>query len=86
MGCWNCHGDGKDSVTPLTSLKAALNGATIKYAKGLPDSRSTSTSLFQEAITAASSSEVVIMIMGEDNLMSGEANCRTELGLPGAQE
>lgn len=25
------------------------------------------------------------MVMGEDNLLSGEANCRTDLGLPGAQ-
>lgn len=25
------------------------------------------------------------MVLGEDNLLSGEANCRTDLGLPGAQ-
>lgn len=63
-----------------------MTSTTINYAKGLPDARSTDTGLFKEALSAAEASDVVLLVLGEDNLLSGEANCRTELGLPGAQE
>ena len=85
IGCWAGDARAADCITPLTSLKQAMTTTTIKYAKGLPNPRSTDTSMFQEAITAASASEIILAVMGEDNLLSGEANCRTDLGLPGAQ-
>lgn len=47
IGCWAGDGQAADCITPYTSLKASLTGTTIKYAKGLPDPRSTDTSQFQ---------------------------------------
>ncbi|CAM6005746.1 unnamed protein product [Sphagnum balticum] len=36
MGCWVPDGQAKDSITPLTSLKAALSTTNIMFAKGRP--------------------------------------------------
>jgi beta-glucosidase len=71
IGCWAPDGEAKDSVTPLTSLKAYLTKTNITYAKGLASCTSTDTSLFAEAIAAAKKSERVIMFLGEDNDLSG---------------
>lgn len=46
IGCWAGDAKGSDSITPLTSLKAALTSTNIIYAKGYKDTRSTDTSYF----------------------------------------
>ena len=38
-----------------------------------------------EAVQAASKADVIVLAVGESWRMSGEASCRTELGLPGNQ-
>lgn len=86
IGCWAPDAQAKDSVTVLTSLKAHLTNTTIHYAKGLSNARSTDTTLFAEALTAAKNSEKVILVLGEDNGLSGESNSRAFINLPGAQE
>ena len=40
---------------------------------------------FQLAVEAASQADVVVAVMGENIDMSGEASCRSDLGLPGRQ-
>lgn len=47
IGCWAPDGKAQDSITPLTSLKAALTKTNIKFAKGYKDVKSTDTSLIQ---------------------------------------
>lgn len=86
IGCWAPDGKPQDSITPLTSLKAALTSTKILYAQGYKSTRSTDTSLFNEAIAAASSSDKILLFLGEDNGLSGESNCRAYINLPGAQE
>lgn len=56
IGCWAPDGYGKDSITPLTSLKAALTKTKINYAPGYLKPRSTDKSLFADAIIAANAS------------------------------
>lgn len=85
IGCWAPDGKAQDSITPLTSLKAALTSTKILFAKGYKDTRSTDTSLFDEAIAAANSADKVLLFLGEDNGLSGESNCRAYINLPGAQ-
>ena len=41
---------------------------------------------FKEAIKAAKKAEVVIMVLGEHGMQSGEGRSRSELGLPGLQQ
>jgi beta-glucosidase len=38
---------------------------------------------FPEAIAAAKQADVVIMVLGEHGLQSGEGRSRSDLGLPG---
>ncbi|KEI71513.1 beta-glucosidase BglX [Endozoicomonas elysicola] len=42
-------------------------------------------SLFQEALAVAEKSDVIVMVMGEEERMSGEASSRVDLMLPGNQ-
>jgi len=71
IGCWAPDGRAQDSITPLTSLKAALSKTKITFAKGYKDARSTDTSLFNEAIAAAQASDKILLFLGEDNNLSG---------------
>jgi beta-glucosidase len=41
---------------------------------------------FPEAIAAAKQADVVIMVLGEHGLQSGEGRSRSDLGLPGVQQ
>ncbi|MGH9558131.1 MAG: glycoside hydrolase family 3 C-terminal domain-containing protein, partial [Bryobacteraceae bacterium] len=55
------------------------------YARALANSRDTSTGRFSEAVRAARQSDVVIVFLGEEAILSGEARSRAFLDLPGAQ-
>ncbi len=86
IGCWAGDGKAQDSITPLTSLKAALTSTNIIYARGYKDTRSTDTSYFDEAVAAANQADKVLLFLGEDNDLSGESHSRAILNLPGVQE
>ncbi|HWI59704.1 MAG TPA: beta-glucosidase BglX [Bacillota bacterium] len=86
LGTWNRDGQIEDTVTPLAAIKAFLGSATaVHYAQGLPYSRSKDTSGFAQALEAARQSEVVLLFVGEEAILSGEAHSRAHLELPGAQ-
>lgn len=86
LGTWSIDGRSGDSITALTSLKETLSSTKINYAPGYKSAQSTDTSLMEEAIKAASSSEKVLIFAGESNNMSGEAAARAYINLPGIQE
>ena len=52
----------------------------------LKNSRDTSREHFGAAVAAAEASEVVLLFLGEEQILSGEAHSRAFLNLPGAQE
>ena len=56
LGCWVPDGKAQDSITPLTSLKAALTKTKINYAPGYKTVTSTDKSLFADAVAAATAS------------------------------
>ncbi len=86
LGTWIFDGDEQHSVTCLQALKAYLgNDVALNFAKGLATSRTTDDSGFNEAITAVKQSDVAVLVLGEESILSGEAHCRTNLDLPGAQ-
>jgi beta-glucosidase len=71
----------------LSAIKHALLGlASVSYDKALQTSRSNDQSDFQQSIDAAIEADVVVLILGEEAILSGEAHCRAEINLPGCQE
>lgn len=84
-GTWVFDLEKEHCVTPLNALKEMYGKKNILYAQGLKHSRDTDTHNFSEAMTAAEKSDVVLFFAGEEAVLSGEAHCRTDLTLPGAQ-
>ena len=86
LGSWAGMGRPEDVVTPLTGIRAAVGpGTKVVHARGA-DINSTDTSGFAEAVRVASEADAVLLLVGESDDMSGEANNRTSLDLPGVQE
>jgi len=84
-GTWNFDGDSLYAVTPLEGIKEILGDRKVKYVKGLKYSRDKSTRGFNKAIKAAQNSDAVILCLGEEAIISGEAHCRAHIDLPGSQ-
>lgn len=86
MGSWKARGEDKDVVTVLEGIKNKLgSGTEVNYVQGC-DFLDPSTSEFSAALDAAKQSDVVIAVVGEKALMSGESRSRAVLRLPGKQE
>lgn len=83
MGSWHAAGSADDCVNPLTGLKAQTT-ASITYAMGC-DVNSQRKDGFKEALEVAETSDVIIMVVGETENMSGEAASRSDISLPGVQ-
>lgn len=85
MGTWVFDGKAENSVTPLNALNNYLGKEKVNYAPGLKISRTRNREGFPEAIQAAKNSDVVLLFMGDESILTGEAHCRAELTLPGYQ-
>lgn len=86
LGTWIFDGDENDSVTCLTAIKEKMGGATrVDFVKALDTSRCMQQDHFAEALVVAQNADAVIMILGEESILSGEAHCRANIDLPGAQ-
>ncbi|QTE22406.1 beta-glucosidase BglX [Polaribacter cellanae] len=84
LGTWAAFGRENKNII---SIKEELENKNIdfKYTKGcdiLEENRED----FKNAIAIAKKSDVVVMVMGETENMSGEAACRTNIKLPGLQQ
>jgi len=97
LGSWRIAADDNSAVSVLEGLKKYPNNE-ILYAKGadLTTGRTefmwetpintTDKSGFNEAIEIAKKADVVLMVLGEHGLQSGEGRSRTNLDLPGVQQ
>ncbi len=86
MGCWVLDGKKEDVQTPLSALKSQTGDSIIlHYAKGLENTRTKDNTGFAEAVAAAQKSEVALLFVGEESMLSGEARNRAFIDLPGAQ-
>ena len=86
MGSWAMDGRPEDVETPLAALRRTLGSERIVYARGLQNSRDMSHDGFRAAVDAARDANVVLLFLGEEQILSGEARSRAFLNLPGAQE
>ena len=86
LGCWVLDAKPEDSVTPLAALKEAF-GERVRVTH-IPCAKTRygpSPEEFKAAIAAAKGADVVLLFVGEEEALSGEARSRTDLSLPGAQ-
>ena len=97
LGSWRIAADDNSAVSVLEGLQN-YKGNQIIYAKGADVSvgrtqfvwetkiNTTDKSGFQEAIDVAKNADVVLMVLGEHGLQSGEGRSRTQIDLPGVQQ
>jgi beta-glucosidase len=87
MGTWVFDGDPQYCQTPLQAIrKLRANTATTQFSKGLEYSRCKSRAGFDDALRIAETSDIVILFMGEEAILSGEAHSRANIDLPGCQQ
>jgi beta-glucosidase len=86
MGTWVLNANPKAVRTPLAAIRQTLGETRIAWAPGLKNSSDTSHDGFQAALEAARSADAVLLFLGEEASLSGEASSRAFINLPGAQE
>lgn len=86
LGTWVFDGDPGLSVTPLQAIRDVMGDSVkIRYVRGMENSRSRASDEFSEAEQAAAASDAVLLFLGEESILSGEAHCRADISLPGNQ-
>ena len=87
LGTWIFDGDPGRSVTPLQALREHLGpDVAVRHERVLDTTRSRSDEGFPAAVEAARSSDAVLLFLGEESILSGEAHSRADIRLPGIQE
>ncbi len=86
LGGWSCLSDHNYTVSIEEGLKEALKDSEIIYSRGCGiTAQPTDNETIAEAVKASSSCDVIIAVVGEEAGMSGEANSRSDITLPGNQ-
>lgn len=85
LGGWKGRGRAADAISVLQGIRnAAPKGTKIIYSEAC-EIEGENDSGFKDAIKIAKKANVVVLVVGEAADMSGEANNRAYLGLPGVQ-
>ncbi|NHM01210.1 beta-glucosidase BglX [Flavobacterium difficile] len=97
LGSWRIAAEDQSAISVLEGLQNYPNN-TITYEKGADVTHgrtqfvwethinTTDKSGFNAAIEVAKKNDVVIMVLGEHGLQTGEGRSRTDIGLPGVQQ
>ena len=86
LGTWVFDGDPEISQTPLQAIREALGDSVdIKHVRALETTRSRSIDGFDAAREAAQASDAVVVFLGEESILSGEAHSLANIDLPGSQ-
>ena len=83
LGTWAFDGEKAHSVTPLKALQELFPGK-VDYVPGLTFSREKRNS-FADVAAAARRADVVLVFLGEEAILSGEAHSLADLNLKGSQ-
>jgi len=85
-GCWTLFGDSTRHVNIETGLRDALDeGATLEVVAGCGIEDAIAGGI-EEAVAAAKRADVVLLAIGEPQVYSGEAQSRTNIIVPAAQQ
>ena len=82
LGTWAFDGQKERTVTPLAALREEYN---VIWVPGLEYSRDKSKAQFAKVRSAASRADAVVVVVGEEAILSGEAHSLSDLNLQGAQ-
>ena len=97
LGSWRIAADDNSAISVLEGMQK-YTGNQLTYAKGADVTvgrtqfiwetkiNTTDKTGFDEAIAVAKQADVVVMVLGEHGLQSGEGRSRTDIGLPGVQQ
>ncbi len=97
LGSWRIAADDNTAISVLEGMKK-YSGNQLDYAKGADVTvgrtqfiwetkiNTTDKSDFAAAIALAQKSDIVVMVLGEHGLETGEGRSRTDIGLPGVQQ
>lgn len=97
LGSWRIGADDNTAISVLEGLRQ-YKGNQLTYAKGADvvigepqfvvetKINMTDKSGFAEAVSAVKGADVVIMVLGEHGLQTGEGRSRADLALPGVQQ
>lgn len=86
MGTWVFDGEKEHTQTPLTAIKEMYgNKVKVIFEKGLDYSRDKNTAGIARAVSAARQADAVVVFVGEESILSGEAHSLANLNLQGAQ-
>jgi beta-glucosidase len=97
LGSWRIAAEDNTAISVLEGLQKYKENQ-LTYAKGAEVTvgrtqfvwetkiNTTDKSAFAEAISLAKKVDVVVMVLGEHGLQTGEGRSRTDLGLPGVQQ
>ena len=83
LGTWAFDGDKSHTVTPLKALQERFPGK-VTYVPGLRYSREKREG-FQDVVAAARRADVVLVFLGEEAILSGEAHALADLNMKGSQ-
>jgi beta-glucosidase len=87
LGTWIFDGDTSRSVTFLAAIQSSVEShVQVNFEQCLATSRDNGSSQFAAATKVVAQSDVAILVLGEESILSGEAHCRADISLPGAQE
>ncbi|MEH6635203.1 MAG: beta-glucosidase BglX [Halioglobus sp.] len=87
LGTWVFDGESQHSHTCLRAIHDLVgNDVHVRTARGMDSSRSRKHDGFEHAEQVARESDAVVMFLGEESILSGEAHCRADIDLPGNQQ
>lgn len=87
LGTWIFDGEEKHSTTILSAIKSFVEDSVeVDFHQAMHTSRSEHIDDLETIKASVSQSDVTILVLGEEAILSGEAHCRAELNLPGVQE
>lgn len=78
VGCWAPDYEPGHGITPLHAIEKR---SKVIYSPGLRYSREEDMQLINEAVQAASKADVILYFAGEEQLLSGEAQCLADINL-----
>ena len=83
LGTWAFDGEKTHTVTPLKALQERFPGK-VTYVPGLRYSRE-KRNVFPDVVAAARRADVVLVFLGEEAILSGEAHALADLNFKGSQ-
>lgn len=85
LGTWVFDGDPRLAVTPLAALRNLLGEENVIYDPILNYSRDKSEIPVDRLTELCDDVDLVISVVGEEAILSGEAHCLSDIGLQGSQ-